>query len=208
MAHGAITLDVTNSSNHTSGTRGADETYTLAGLGTSTLTASYTKTGVDLSAEGGSSNATLNYQIIYTSVGGNIVAGAGGRLGVDGGTSDFIEVGESITASITGSGEVSQAVFNNFQVYDIQTPTADAGFDIISDYNSTAHVGVTGLETNTYYTWQGNSATTITLTGNAGEFSFGNLGVRLSATPVVVPEPSSTALLGLGCLALMMRRRK
>jgi hypothetical protein len=54
----------------------------------------------------------------------------------------------------------------------------------------------------------GDTLSLTTTAGNAGKLNFRNIAFSLDVTATPIPEPSSTALVGLGGLALILRRRR
>jgi len=89
---------------------------------------------------------------------------------------------------------ISGGVFTNTSTIDYDTPTADIR-DLSYDLTGTSlSAGVTYTVT----------ATSANMPGGGAYMVYD--GITLEGT--VVPEPSSTALLGLGGLALILRRRK
>lgn len=98
-------------------------------------------------------------------------------------------------------GGGAQSLFTN----DTNTRDADTNndglFDLIAATGTT--IGTPTLDAN-IATFTGLTGDTLTISGGQNSTRSPLLGFQL----VAVPEPSSTALLGLGGLALMLRRRK
>lgn len=204
----AVTIDflhhIPNGSN--SGGTGSGGGSITAGFSTDRVlpTTTYTATGVNLVAVGGTANETFTFTVTYsaTTDGSTPTSAIGytgfGNIGVGG---DFqLSGAETLTATINlTSSSFAQLSLNGFT-------SARAG-------------GLGSGETGTF-TWTGggsyplsngdtiaNNVTGNTFTLVAGAspslISFEGFGAQF----VAVPEPSSAALLGLGALALLRRRR-
>lgn len=213
-SHAVITITGAQDTNYPNNALGTVFTgYTTlvssSGLGTPTFSVSYVIQNVNLSSENGPASANIPFTVQFSAVGGNVVNGgaSGLGLGVDGvsDASDRIDPGESITASFSSSSSfVVSGGFNNFQVYDI-SDVADQ-FDVFSsDYAPANQNDVNGNAGFGFFTGLGGGAArNVGVSGDIGEVSFGNLGFTLG----VVPEPTSSALLGLSGLALLARRKR
>ena len=108
--------------------------------------------------------------------------------------------GEGFTNSITFDG------FDEITVVGSSGGAAHAGFTGSIDTTETAWAGVLGAA----IALGGVDVAQITSNGTASTtgFRFLDFNVTLDDSTVLIPEPSSTALLGLGGLALIMRRRR
>jgi hypothetical protein len=109
--------------------------------------------------------------------------------------------GSGMTVTITTTGTSTDGTFADFSAYSWEfsgSPDIDLSIDLVpqlTDLNF--HNSPSG--------WGGVNNSTL---GNFNFFPVGPEYVLLSTSVAAVPEPSSTALLGLGGLALMLRRRR
>ena len=172
------------------------------GSGTSTGIITYTLTA-DFDADGVSD--MLTFDIIATADTGNININGGGFVGVG---NPRIDAGETLTYTadvptasfIASDGGVFVASFEGFtgglfQNTDFpDTPTTDVftangvGF-LTTDFSVTA-------------------ADALTITSNEPLIFTSGIDFDIAVEAVPVPEPSSTALLGLGALGFLARRRR
>ncbi|MFK7910752.1 MAG: PEP-CTERM sorting domain-containing protein [Akkermansiaceae bacterium] len=123
----------------------------------------------------------------------DIRQGAGG--GGASGTSGLSSLGSATATYTTGSG--TDEYYVNF----------DSPVSFVADANSTSIVINWSSTGNIRYKKQGTGNLPQVNYGN-GNFVGGDDAVRVSVAGSVVPEPSSTTLLGLGGLALVLRRRR
>lgn len=151
-------------------------------------------------SEGGA-NGTLDFIITATSTGaddGNIVRGGAGAFGVSGGINTLLDFDEVIELTFTytvASGDTPTSVlFNGIAI----------GNSGAADTATVNTESVAGVSSGTGATYQAltNTASTLTVSVASGDFSIN--GVQLE----VIPEPTSSALLGLGVLGLIARRRR
>ncbi|BDS05829.1 hypothetical protein NT6N_08690 [Oceaniferula spumae] len=183
-------------------------------------------TGLDVDGVGGTDDS-LSLLVNVTPAGGTIRDSAG-DLGVNGaGAGRISGTGETLTFSfVSGStvlgspapNTVGTFVFEGFNAVQLSQMTAD------DDTSTTGDVGFyqlgAGPQTNITddaNTTFANSTDDLTVgyisgydgtnQGNDG-FFINDIQLRVTADFAVVPEPSSAALLGLGGLALVLRRRK
>ena len=122
------------------------------------------------------------------------------------------------TATVTYGGTIAEGTYViNLQVIDYNnasfaTPSiAFAGLTATSSTTTTPASGDDEIWTFTYNVGAGNAAigNNLDLALTAGGGAAGNAGIdHVEIDFVPVPEPSSVALLGLGGLALILRRRK
>jgi len=142
-----------------------------------------------------------------TNTGGNFAFAGDRRIGASFGSSgdDF-----TVTAVGTGAGAaftITDGILNN--TYVRVEIVGEAGTDnaIWSLYNDDTNAFI-GSRTLTAWA-NGNTSTDDNVTWASGSSSGDNReALYREVSLVTVPEPSSTALLGLGGLALIMRRRK
>jgi len=124
---------------------------------------------------------------------------------VDSGTFEVSKFGEPINNSLTLNGLRIKSDMSGeaFSWYTLGNMKNGAGIEVeFTSLTVTMPISITefGTGANSLASENGTfSATTTVPTGNPGSFSM---------TFSAVPEPSSTALLGLGGLALLLRRRR
>jgi hypothetical protein len=140
----------------------------------------------------------------------------GGGLGVVGGANDQVNPGETFTISFSNFG--GSSAISGVQLVSLRSGyddgiganlDGDAGVSFTGVLSGTAPTIITG--TNVQQTAIAGDVVlgdggSVTFTGDIDDGSFRVSGITIDT--VVVPEPSSTALLGLGGLALLLRRRK
>ena len=178
----------------TVGAGGAGNTFVVdstSGVGTASYTINYTFTG-DLTSVGGTAAESISFSVTYSTPDGVIPSGS--TIGVDGpsDSSNNVETGESIVASISFS---PTGLYTNIEFGAIQSyGTADMEVG-----------GVTKAGPNPVF---GINATSFTITNVDPDTAtdFGNIGftqIRITA----VPEPSSALLLGIASVGFLRRRR-
>jgi hypothetical protein len=182
--------------NNTTTTTGAP-TFTVvstSGIGTPTYTINYRYT-TDLSAYGYSPTSSFDFAMTVTTTDGNI--SDAGTLGATNGATVSIDPGESLTytLSYTPTGPFTGVTIGNVQSYgpgDMRV-TSTSGYDVTNTANNPGFF----LDANDFTIENVDPGTD---TGSPGFINF-----RIAAA---VPEPSSTALLGLGLSSLLLRRRR
>ncbi len=157
--------------------------------GTSTMTV---ETGGTLDFSGATGNGTTFFV-------GN--ANGTGILNLDGGTLD----GATLTNFTIGRAGANGTFNINAGTANVGNLTVDNGGAVNFGTDSTGTLTVTGADTATFQTLWDQGKLTF---GGANEGTFTDHFKVEGSTLSVVPEPSSTALLGLGGLALILRRRK
>ena len=151
-----------------------------AATGTTILTSTYTISGLDLAGDDGADDSFV-FTVVATSTGGDINEFQG-RYGVGG----ALNTGETLNFVITagtitlGGGGTAPTVTNNGYQSFFASGTATDDFAV--------------------------GTTDFTVTGGATAARVDRFDANFSFIPV--PEPSSAALIGLGGLALILRRRK
>lgn len=114
------------------------------------------------------------------------------------------EHGGRVYGFAVNDGSGVQSLFtNDTNARDADTDN-DGLFDLIAATGTTAGTATTDANFATYSGLTGNTLSITSATGTSGRSPLA--GFQIVANPV--PEPSSTALLGLGGLALILRRRK
>ena len=197
------------------------------------FTYSVTYTGADFDGVGG--NDTLTFDVVVTGYNGSTYSysatpGASSMTAL--GSTVGIDTSKSSWSSIAGSnpdrflaGQTLEFSVSNLSVTGttsgyVATLDSFDGFRVKEDASSN-HRGVIGIENslNSYHTdgsadFNGLSETpvlyiTSASTSNNGRYGIENVDFNIEVvSSVAVPEPSSTALIGLGGLALILRRRK
>ena len=131
-----------------------------------------------------------------TSIGNTLVLNGGGILTYKNNTDDI--TGSRIIYSIDGGSEaIISLVFNE-----------DLGGGDQRWYSEGSNVDVLGGLTNGAHTLTVRYESDFSFDTGSGTHQENAEGANFTATFTVVPEPSTTALLGLGGLALILRRRK
>jgi len=216
-SQGAATLINVDDANNTTG--GSASLGTLS-LSTGVLnnatnaTLGYTVTGLDLDGIGGN-NDEVDINFLVSSSSGNIttrglVGGTGPEFGTtDGANGSWLNGNNSnleitfsdISANLNGGTNNGWAEFNGFYELDLSNWTS-AGEEVningvlnTFDGGDTSPFAISGNTLAIDLEPDGQSTTQIRLRDWSFSFS-------------AVPEPSSTALLGLGGLALMLRRKR
>ncbi|MGB0993094.1 MAG: PEP-CTERM sorting domain-containing protein [Akkermansiaceae bacterium] len=128
------------------------------------------------------------------------------------GTGSLVEPDETLRFDFDGSTislgagatETASLVFDGFEGFELLNTSAGETFNITGTTNNNvtnqAHAGQEALNSFTGF------ENTFTYGGSNGAMRIG--GVRAQVTITTVPEPSSALLLGLGSLAVVMRRRR
>lgn len=191
------------------------EATTTAGSVTSTAavpTSVYTVTGLDLSSYGGGASESLVFNILYTQSGGTAVQiNTFGNISVTGGPSDNQVDGLEIITATVSFNEGSSTFTGDFADLSVGFVSFTTGAVGINEaFNITTDSGTQLYTSPTSGSSPGSVLTTfdlsslVTLDPVTGDFNVTGFDVQITA----VPEPSSTALLGLGGLALILRRRR
>jgi hypothetical protein len=166
-------------------------------------TNTYTLTGADLSSvgateTGGLGTGTIIFTVLYEQTGGTGITDINGRVSVTGGNDNRIEFGETLTSTITLTS------INGYTGIDLSD--LSIGFTNATLANTGGTVNTT-TASGTVITTNSDFAASSFLTiapQSGGQATLTAYTIELTA----VPEPSSTALLGLGALALLIRRRR
>jgi len=204
-------VDTLNGGTVSSGTLG---TGSRLGSASATTTVSFSVTGADL--QGVSGLTTVDVVLNIVSNAGNVVQN-GGDTGITGGGSDRLDTSESLTFSFnsitTNLGAAVTTSFNGFTYVDFKASSAGAfglndrlNLDVdgtandLTDHNANLTSDSLTFPASSFFTVEKAAA------GGGDGFRVSNFSFSVDVTPV--PEPSSTALLGLGGLALILRRRK
>lgn len=190
-----------------------DYVFTEAGIGSITLRAVYTATnngaaaGAFTSLDGG------------THIGNNAdgAGDAGNHFKNDGANAEGFDVTISLLSA--DAGVDTSSIQFSFDQLGVRALGASADFTWSSSATAAATTNATGdnlqtLDSSTYGSISTTAYTGSWSMGTNGHFIqlsnsvAGSNGIEMTATFNAVPEPSSTALLGLGGLALILRRRK
>ncbi len=124
---------------------------------------------------------------------------ADGQTGANAGVYDF-------TLSFTPNSIGSNTFTTTFAADDVVSQIVLNGAPVITPVIAP---GSNNFWSPSTYSFTGNTVSGVnTLTYRVGNPKFGPMGFTATVTAVTVPEPSSAALLGLGGLALILRRRK
>ena len=216
-SQGAATLINVDDANNTTGGTATLGTLSLStGVlsNTNNATLGYTVTGLDLDGIGGN-NDEVDINFLVSSSSGNIntrplSGGTGPELattdGANGswlnGDSSNLEITFSdITANLNGGSNNGWAEFNGFYELNLSNWTS-AGEEV--NINGVLNT-FDGGDTNPFAISGNTLAIDLEPDGESTtQFRLRNWSFSFSA----VPEPSSTALLGLGGLALMLRRKR
>ena len=163
---------------------------------TYTLTADFDTDGID---------DLLTFDIIATAAVGNIGDNGAGFIGTGG---PRIGDGETLTytadvssaAFKTSSGDIFTANFDGFTGADFGAVTGTSVFEINGTAFSTEPTDLTPAEVFTI--------TSIEDPAQTAESFINGVDFDITVEAVPIPEPSSTALLGLGALGFLVRRRR
>lgn len=204
------------------GTIAVDGTVTgnnqVGGFGGATLTqtaGTITATpGFNFFNSGGSTIPTYNLQGGTLNLGTGLLNANGSTVNLTGG--ELFYGGRFISNNATGVLNIGgSVVITASGAVDIDISTATGVFDFATDWTGSFSSGVTTTEADWIQELVTNTGDgTATVGGTA--ITAGNFTDYFEVTPIsgggstltLVPEPSSVALLGLGGLALIMRRRK
>lgn len=192
------TVDQTFNNDATVGSGHANNTFSVVsrtGIGTDTYTINYSYT-VDLTLHGGAGTETGYFSVIFNTNDG--IFPNQSTIGVDGASdlSNNLESGESFTATIdfTPNSRFTDVQFGAVQAYG----TGDVRLNGNDYTNNNPSVSVVS-----------SSFTIENIDPGTDTFGVGYINYRISVSDVAaVPEPTSTSLLGLGGLAMLLRRRK
>ena len=195
-----FSFDDIREGNNGSVSAGSFSFVSSAGIGTPTATLTYTLTA-DFDTDG--TDDTLTFDLIVTTPDGNIGNNGAGFVGVGGprfndGQTLTYTADVSSAAFKTSSGDIFTANFDGFTGADFGAVTGTSVFEINGTAFSTEPTDLTPAEVF--------AITSIEDPAQTAE-SFIN-GVDFDITVAEVPEPSSTALLGLGALGFLARRRR
>lgn len=198
-------------------------TITSSGSATSgagqVLVMTYNVMGLDLSSEeAGATSVSFSYTVTFTAdTGSTINFSSGGNVGVDNtqvGGSETLTVAVSGPTAIVGfSGSISLDGITRAQILnfdntdDQQTISPNSGSDVVlvgTTDNGTPPAPAGAISGVNAAFDAADGVTSVTQSAIVGSAGFRTLRVQFTA----VPEPSSTALLGLGGLALIARRTR
>lgn len=179
-------------------------------------TSGYTITGLTLDSVG-TGDDSITFNMILTGTGTGTIDGFGAAFeawGVqdDDGTGSLVDPDESLAfsfeaASVTlgaGATETATITFDGFTGFRALNVQSGETFDITGTTGSNA----TGesIAQNALYSLAGGTENSFTIEGNTGAMRYYHVGGQVTVN--AVPEPSSAALLGLGGITLILRRRK
>ena len=180
-------------------------------------TSGYTITGLTLDSVG-SGDDSITFDMVLTGTGTGTVDGFGAAFeawGVqdDDGTGNMVDTDETFAfsfggATVTlgaGATETATIAFDGFTGFQALNVQSGETFDITGTTGS----DVTGdsVAQNTLYSLVGGLENSFTIEGNTGAMRYYHIGSQVTVT-TTVPEPASGALLALGGLALIFRRRR
>jgi hypothetical protein len=179
---------------------------------TSLPTVNYTLTTVDLTSIGGSATEQIEFSVVFSTTSGGIgvILANGHVYNTAGIVPNQVEAGEDLTATIALTSTTFSGGLANLSAGFTSTSIGGASGDpnleswnIVHDSGTQAGSFTLGTE----QTLPSSSFWTLQDVDTTG----GNAGVNMrgyTVTITAVPEPSSAALLGLGGVALIFRRRK
>ena len=167
----------------------------------------YTVTGVDLTSVGGGASESFTFTVTYTattdgSTAGTVAFSGFGNVAVTGGVgSNWVDNTETLTATValTDSSFAGLSLTGFTKVVLGAFDSGDAGA-VIHGGGTTSLVTSPSLVN--IYTISGSSFI-LDPEGESSEFSLQGFDVQFEA----VPEPTSAALLALGAVVLLRRRR-
>lgn len=175
-------------------------------------TTDYTVTGLDLDGIGGTDDSIV-VTIAIDALGGNFNINSG-NIGIDGAAdaSNRIDtLGQGVTFSLSGinvtlgNGGATSHTFDKFTRVEFTLYGVNDRYEIIGTGSTDTASGNANPSDEVTFDTPSESFTVKYATGGDG---FRVRAIDFSVTVDVIPEPSSSALLGLGGLALILRRRK
>lgn len=172
-------------------------------------TTTYTITGLDLTSEGGTASETIAFDVTYTQTGGTGVQFNGfGNVSVTGGDNNQIDLGETLTATISlnaGLTTFAGTIDLGFILAQPGGVSSDESWNVIHENGTIAATQTNGNNPATFA-----SSSFFTLETTDGEQLFDRINLQRFTVEInanEVPEPGSLALVGLGGLCLLRRRR-
>lgn len=199
LGFGAVNAAATTLSSDAPGAGAVGFSSTTAGSPTRTST--YTITGFDFN--GDTNNDTLTFDLIQSASVGNITNDGTAGVGVSANNSTGVNGADVLTISF---GNATVALGGGSGDSYIASLVGFTGASIDLRNSPTYSIGdATGL-TGTTATFTSTPSFDLETTSGTGNTRLTNVAFSVSVT--AVPEPSSAALLGLGGLALILRRRK
>ena len=197
-----FSFDDIREGNNGSVSAGSFSFVSSAGIGTPTATLTYTLTA-DFDTDG--TDDTLTFDLIVTTPDGNIGNNGAGFVGVGGprfndGQTLTYTADVSSAAFKTSSGDIFTANFDGFTGADFGAVTGTSVFEINGTAFSTEPTDLTPAEVF--------AITSIEDPAQTAESFINGVDFDITVEAVPIPEPSSTALLGLGALGFLVRRRR
>lgn len=171
--------------------------------GSPSITATYTLTA---DFDGDMVDDILTFELTATAATGNIGTNANGNIGTGSpriGTGESLTYTASISSIASGSGDPLTATFDGF---DGGAFAGGSNFEDGSAFTANGEL----FDTPEFDLASSSTSLEIEVTANGGaaEVFINGIDFQISVGADPVPEPSGTALLGLGALGLIARRRR